>query len=285
MTGPADVAICVPCKDEASRVPALVAALAALDPRPGAIFALDDGSSDGTAQLLREAGISTLMHAQNRGLGAGRNTLWRRAERGGFSIVAFLDADVSPPVDYVAQVVAGFEGGHAGLGGQNLDLDPASWVDAWRGRFWPQHLGSERLEDAPMLVGACASYRVEALASVGGFDERHRSHGEDVDIGLRLRAGGHRLRYDPTLIVRHRRVDAPRDLVRSCYLHCREGMRATLRTPGETAPQELVQGMARKAVSAPAAAIVKRRDPREAALGLTACVAGVGGYLVGWARP
>lgn len=276
--------MCVPCKDEAPRVPELVAALAALDPRPGRVFALDDGSRDGTAQRLREAGVRTLMHGANRGLGAARNTLWRRAEREGCTVVAFLDADVTPPADYIARVCAGL-GDAAGLGGQNLDLDPGGWVDAWRGRFWPQHLGCEPLDDAPMLVGACASYRVDALGAVSGFDPRFRSHGEDVDVGLRLRAAGHRLRYDPALVVRHRRVDAPRDLVRSCYLHCREGMRATRRTPGDTAPQELLAGMARKALHAPAAAIIKRQDPREAALGFAACLAGVSGYLVGWARP
>ncbi len=281
---PADVLVAVPCKDEVDRVLALAAALARLDPRPGAVLALDDGSTDGTADALRQAGVPVLIHRANRGLGAGRNTLWQRAERLGLPVVAYLDADVDPSPDHVARVVALLDG-VAGAGGRNVDAE-GGWVDAWRGRFWPQALGDEPTDDAPMLIGANAAYRVSALREVGGFDERHTSHGEDVDIGRRLRAAGHRLRYEPSLIVRHRRVDRPRDLVRSCYLHCREGMRATKRSPGGGAtPGELVRGMAAKAARAPAAALVKRRDPREAALGVAACGAGLLGYAVGWVRP
>ena len=279
---PAGLLLAVPCKDEVARVPALASALACLDPRPGAVLALDDGSRDGTAEALRWAGVPTLLHRGNRGLGAARNTLWRRAQRMGFEAVAFLDADVDPPPDHIGRVAGLFEEGVSGVGGPNADAEPG-WVDAWRGRFWPQGLGEEPLADAPMLVGANASYRLDALADVGGFDEAYRTHGEDVDVGRRLREAGHRLRYEPSLVVRHRRVDRPRDLVRSCYLHCREGMRATLASPGAGAtPRELFAGMAAKTVRAPAAALIRRRDPREALLGVVACTAGLLGYAAGW---
>ncbi len=279
---PSQVLVAVPCKDEVARVPALAATLARLDPRPGGVFALDDGSVDGTAQALRDSGVPTLLHRGNRGLGAARNTLWQRAERSGFLVIAFLDADVDPPTEHVGRVAALFDDDVAGVGGRNVDAG-SGWVDAWRGRFWPQALGEEPSGDAPMLVGANAAYRVAALRDVGGFDEGFRTHGEDVDIGRRLQGAGHRLRYEPSLVVSHQRVDRPRDLVRSCYLHCREGMRATRRSPGAGAsPGELVVGMGRKALSAPASSLIKRRDPREAALGMVACTAGLLGYAVGW---
>jgi GT2 family glycosyltransferase len=281
---PEDVLVAVPCMNEAARAEALAVSLMALEPRPGGILALDDGSTDGTAQALRELGVPTILHRKNRGLGAARNTLWKRAQREGFSVVAYLDADVDAPTDHIARVVGLFDDDVAGVGGRNVDTE-GGWVDAWRGRFWPQALGDERTDDASMLIGANAAYRVEALAAIGGFDEGHTSHGEDVDIGRRLRAAGHGLRYEPSLVVAHRRVDTPRDLVRSCYLHCREGMRATLRSPGEGAtPNQLVFGMAAKAVRAPAAALVRRRDPREALLGAVACGAGLAGYAVGRLR-
>lgn len=281
---PSELLVAVPCKDEAPRAARLAAALSRLDPRPGGILALDDGSIDGTAEALREAGVPTVLHRGNEGLGAGRNTLWQRAKRQGFSAVVYLDADVDPAPDHLARVAAALDDGVAGVGGPNLEAD-GGWVDAWRRRFWPQSLGDSPTDDAPMLVGANAAYRVDALEAVGGFDPRHRSHGEDVDLGRRLRAAGFRLRYLPDLVVTHRRVDTPRALVRSCYLHCREGMRATLRTPVPGAdPAELVVGMARKALRAPTAALVKRRDPREALLGAAACTAGLVGYGVGWVR-
>ena len=280
------VAIGVPCFNEAARIAALGDVIASLHPAPGAVFAVDDGSSDGTAEALRVAGFEVLVHEVNSGLGTARNTLWRRALDRGFQAIAFLDADVAPPKDYLRRVCELLAQGRvAGVGGRNVD-DGSDWVDAWRGRFFPQSLGDRDLIDAPMLVGACATYRVAALRDVGGFSPRFRTHGEDVDIGRRLRAGGHRLRYDPTVVVRHRRSDSAETLVRNCYHHCREGMRATLATRGlEPGPPDLVLGMAKKAVRAPVAALVRRRDAREAALGAAACGAALAGYAAGLLRP
>lgn|GEM_PF-1782359 len=285
------IAVAVPCFNEEARIPALLASLAALDPAPGLVLALDDGSSDRTAELLADAdGVVLLRQGRNLGLGMGRNKLWREARERGFQIVAFLDADVTPATGHVAQVgeLFGADLGLAGVGGPNLDeLDPdSSRADRWRDRFWRQDLGPEPLRDAPMLVGANAAYRTEALYALAGFDARFRTNGEDVDLGRRLRAAGWRLRYEPSHVVRHRRRDDDRSLVRACFLHCREGMRATLKTPGESPePAEIVLGMARKAVRAPGAALVKRADPAEAALAVAACGAGLAGYLAGWVVP
>ncbi len=201
--------------------------------------------------------------------------------------MAFLDADVRPPPDYLDRVCSLLEEDRvAGVGGRNVDEAPSTWVDAWRGRFWPQSLGSSRLMDAPMLVGACATYRIGALEEVGGFNPLFRTHGEDVEIGRRLRSQGQRLLYEPDLVVTHVRRDRPSELLLHCFRHCRGGMRATLGTPGDDPrPSALVLGMVRKGVRAPAAALVRRRDPKEAALGAAACGAGLLGYVAGWARP
>jgi GT2 family glycosyltransferase len=248
------------------------------------ILIVDDGSGDRSAQLLREQGFEVLVHGENLGLGAARNTLWRRALALGMVAVAFLDADVVPPPDYLRHVASFLsDPGTSGVGGRNVDDRPASRSDHWRGRFWPQALGESSLLNAPLLIGACASYRISALLDVGGFNPGFRSHGEDVEIGRRLRLGGHRLRYEPSLAVRHLRQDDAAGLLRSCYLHCREGMRATLATPMEEPEAlNLTLGMGRKLLRAPVAALIKRRDPAEAALAVAACTAGLVGYAVGW---
>ncbi len=275
---PSEVVVGVPCFNEAHRAGALAQALAALDPAPGAVLVVDDGSTDGTAEALEAVGLSVLRHPSNRGLGAARNTLWRAARDRGHRWIAYLDADVLPRPDHIARVAAA---GSDGLGGPNIDVAPQGAVDAWRARFWPQSLGGSVLESAPMLVGAGAAYDLRALAAVGGFNERFRTHGEDVEVGRRLNRAGLRLRYDPSFVVEHHRHDGVRDLLRGCYLHCREGMRATREVPGpHPRPPELVAGMARKALWAPGAALVRRRDPAEAALGVAACGAGLLGYAV-----
>ena len=283
------IAVGVPCFNEEARLPALLDAMRALDPAPGAILVLDDGSDDRTATLADADGVELLRHGANRGLAAARNTLWRRARERGYPFISFLDADVTPPPDWLELLgaVLAEDPRLAGVGGRNVDPleDGGERPDQWRARFWRQDLGDAPLLDAPMLVGACATYRVDALQDIGGFDDTFRTNGEDVDVGRRLRAAGYRLRYEPSLMVKHRRRDGAGSLLRLCFRHCRDGMRATRKTPDELpGALELVVGMGRKTLTAPGAALLKRKDPLEAVLGAAACGAGLVGYGVGWLR-
>lgn len=284
---PRSVAVGVPCSRGGLPVPRLVEVLARLDPAPGLLLALDDGGGGRADAALQEAGFDVSRHDEPLGLGHARNTLWKRAEALGMQAVAFLDADVVPSPDYLRRVCELLVGDAvAGVGGRLIEEAPGTRVDRWRSRYWAQDLGSARLLDAPRLVGACATYRVAALREVGGFNPHFRIGGEDVDIGRRLRSTGQRLLYDPEIVARRDRRDTPLELLRGCYVQSRDGMRATVGTQGEgPGPTSLVAGLASKAGRAPASALLRRRDPREAVLGSVACGAGLLGYAIGWAKP
>ena len=73
----ARVAAVVPCKDEAERIAATVAAVAAL-PQVGRVVVVDDGSTDGTADEARAAGADVVSHERNRGKAAALETGVRR---------------------------------------------------------------------------------------------------------------------------------------------------------------------------------------------------------------
>ncbi|MFB4304792.1 glycosyltransferase family 2 protein [Actinomadura sp. GTD37] len=64
-----DVAVIIPAKDEADRIAATVKAAQEL---PGAdlVVVVDDGSSDPTGRVAREAGARVVRHSRNRGKGA-----------------------------------------------------------------------------------------------------------------------------------------------------------------------------------------------------------------------
>ncbi|MGL4743962.1 MAG: glycosyltransferase, partial [Dermatophilaceae bacterium] len=64
MTGRA--AAVVPCKDEAQRIAATVAALRSL-PTVGRVVVVDDGSTDDTAAVAEAAGADVVRHSRNRG--------------------------------------------------------------------------------------------------------------------------------------------------------------------------------------------------------------------------
>ena len=74
MTSPATgVAAVIPAKDEADRVAATVRAVRAL-PGVDLVVVVDDGSSDATAEVAREAGAEVVRHARNRGKAAAMTT-------------------------------------------------------------------------------------------------------------------------------------------------------------------------------------------------------------------
>jgi hypothetical protein len=97
----ARVAAVVPCKDEADRIAATVAAVASL-PQVGRVVVVDDGSTDDTARVAAEAGADVVRHPRNRGKAAALESGVRRVrdlERA--DAVADPDAAWSAPLLFV----------------------------------------------------------------------------------------------------------------------------------------------------------------------------------------
>ncbi|GAB3441887.1 hypothetical protein GCM10027517_18410 [Phycicoccus ginsengisoli] len=74
MTSPTTgVAAVIPAKDEADRIAATVRAVLGL-PGVDLVVVVDDGSTDATAEVAREAGAEVVRHARNRGKAAAMTT-------------------------------------------------------------------------------------------------------------------------------------------------------------------------------------------------------------------
>lgn len=87
--------------------------------------------------------------------------------------------------------------GHAVLG----------WVapnNRWTRRYRAVDLPDDRARDAEWLSGCALVVRRSAFEAVGGFDPGFHLYVEDLDLGVRLRDGGWRLRYVPSIVVEHR---------------------------------------------------------------------------------
>ncbi len=183
------------------------------------VIVVDDGSSDATAAIAETFDVR-LVRTPNRGLSSARNTGLEAATG---DVVAYLDDDAYPDphwLHYLAQrfLEADSSPGSdvqsnsnsqpnlVGVGGPNL-LPPEDGLVAEcvaNAPGGPTHvLFTDR--EAEHLPGCNMAFRRAALQSIGGFDARFRTAGDDVDLCWRLLEAGGTLGFHPAAVVWHHR--------------------------------------------------------------------------------
>ena len=202
------VSVVTPCFNAARFIPATVQSVRGQTLVDWEMVVVDDGSSDGSPELLERLGdprVRVLRQA-NAGPSAARNT-GIAAARGTY--IAFLDADdIALPHRLAAQASV-------------LDADPGlaaaasgyEWIDAQGGilpaaHAWqfPFELNTLRdwLFDCP-LVPSATMIRRDACIALGGFEVSLRG-GEDWHFWMRLVLSGRRLVWDKQVVAHYRRL-------------------------------------------------------------------------------
>lgn len=185
------------------------------------VIVVDNGSSDGSAQAVAEhfPQVTLVVSAKNVGFAAGNNLGLQQA-RGDAVILLNTDVIVTPPqlqalVDFLRHQP---DVGAVSPGLRTVDGEPQSFAYGsapaplylvQRGlrrsrRRRPLHDWAIRAPiDADWVSGACLAVRTTAYRQVGGLDERFFLYFEDVDWCTRIRQGGWRVVYNPTIQVIH----------------------------------------------------------------------------------
>ena len=183
------------------------------------VILVDNGSSDGSAELVRAGFPEVELVALDRNLGfaPANNEGVRRAAD--CDLVALLNTDAFAEPGWLELLVEAAERnpGYAAVASLMVRADDPARVDsagdryhvsglAWqRGRFAPVERAAGR-PGADEVFAACAGaalYRRGAWEEVGGFDESYFAYYEDNDLAFRLRLAGHGVWYEPRAVVRH----------------------------------------------------------------------------------
>jgi glycosyltransferase involved in cell wall biosynthesis len=214
------VAICT--RNRAGLVGAALASVVPLLGDGDELIVVDDGSTDGTVDVVRAAlagGKGRLVEQPAQGLSVARNTALAETSA---PVVCFLDDDEQAEPAWLealrrAWVRAGAD--VAAIGGpirpswgaprpvwlEDRLLDVVTVLD-----LGPPARALEQTPRTGYLWGGNLSVRVSAAVQVGGFDprlglhpDRTWSRGEEEELQRRLVADGFEIRWEPEAAVRH----------------------------------------------------------------------------------
>jgi cellulose synthase/poly-beta-1,6-N-acetylglucosamine synthase-like glycosyltransferase len=203
------VAVLVPARNEAARLPRLLAALDACDYPPAlmSVVVFSDGSIDETPHLAAEwaagraAGRSrALAIASPVSQGKGAALRVALAAAPGAELVVVLDADTVPAPDALARLAGAFD--DPAVGAACGYPDPGRRHRSMAARYaalerWVSHrvtfAAKDRLGLRPPVIGAVFAVRAAALADIGGFP--CGAMAEDIDLSLALTRAGWKTRW------------------------------------------------------------------------------------------
>jgi GT2 family glycosyltransferase len=261
--------VAIPCYNGAAFVGQAIESVLGQSHPPFEVLVIDDGSTDASAEIIQSYPVRLLQHVHNKGLAHARNSAINVATG---DILVFLDVDAFADTELLANLLSGYDSPDvAGVGGQGIESNLRSVADRWRRVHASQGHGNAP-KDVEFLYGLCMSFRLEMLRQVGGFNGAFRTNAEDMDVGLRIRSAGYRLRYLPQAQVYHQRTDDKNSLKRTMAAWYAAAYRA--KRINNAQPWRLLAGTLRRLITDPFIDLAYERDWRLAKLS----------WQIGWVK-
>jgi glycosyltransferase involved in cell wall biosynthesis len=201
------VSVIVPARDAAATIGATLDALTRQKVPATEVIVVDDGSADGTAELVRGHPLGTRLIERERGQGPGEARNVGAAVAVG-EVLAFTDADCTPDPDWLEAGAARLQGADLVQGRVEPDSVPGPFdrtisVRADRGLFETANLFVKR--DLFERLGGFEDFIASSRRIRKSVTARHagRGFGEDALFGWRARREGAVVAFAPEVSVGH----------------------------------------------------------------------------------
>lgn len=177
------------------------------------VLVVDNGSSDGSVEWLREHEIPSIFLSENTGFPGAVNAGIRAADTP-YVILLNNDTAVAPGYVEALEEAIGRSKKIFSVSSRQIQMHEPSLMDDAGDMYsvlgWAYQRGVgqpvKRYEKARRVFAACAAagiYRREVFDRIGLFDEMHFAYLEDIDIGYRARLYGYENIYCPEAVVYH----------------------------------------------------------------------------------
>ncbi|MFJ6796942.1 bifunctional polysaccharide deacetylase/glycosyltransferase family 2 protein [Streptomyces sp. NPDC091268] len=196
------VSVIVPAYNESAGIETAVRSLLASD-HPVEIIVVDDGSTDGTADLVESLHLPRVrvIRQQNAGKPAALNTGIRAAS---YDLLVMVDGDTVFEPDAVRMIVQPFAHRRVGaVSGNAKVVNRGGLLGRWQHIEYVVGFNLDRrlfdlAECMPTVPGAVGAFRREALLRVGGVSDTTLA--EDTDLTMALCRDGWRVVYEERAI-------------------------------------------------------------------------------------
>jgi glycosyltransferase involved in cell wall biosynthesis len=211
---PPRLSVIVPVRDGARYLPQSLAALRASDLDAGLweLIVVDDASRDGSAEVAGPFADIVARRDASNGPSAARNHGVRQSHG---DLLVFVDADVSVHADALRRLVRAFDREDVAAVFGSYDASPSApgLVSQYRNllHHWVHAEGGGEAETFWAGLGAI---RRRVFTAAGAFDETMPQL-EDIDLGYRVRALGHRILLLPEIQGTHLKRWTLLDMVRT----------------------------------------------------------------------
>ncbi|MDW8234135.1 MAG: glycosyltransferase family 2 protein [Roseiflexaceae bacterium] len=208
-----------------------------LDPAPDVVLVVDNDSHDGTPDQIAALfpAFTLIRNSRNLGFAGGMNVGIRAllAHDPPPDIIVLLNQDTLVDREWLGAITVPFADPDVGAVGckirypdgtiqhAGLTLDWPLALSRHIGRYEPDRGQYDAPRDVEFVTFAAVALRRQALERVGLFDEGYRpAYFEDVDLCVRLRRAGYRIRYEPRATLVHREAASQQDcLAHSAVVH------------------------------------------------------------------